>query len=207
MLAIALLAGALSLELGDLSGTSAALEAEIKERLSQALAERTRAEVVIGACPEERCPERLRLSVDAGVTRMSWTGERVVKGARSGSHTLTGGLQSSAELAAELVQALFPEAKTEAEPALTASAPPPVEPAALWPKVALIGAASAALATGIGFAAQSSAAFSEAHAKRDYDPSVPGLLDRAYLSRGVSIGFLSAAAAAALGVGLLILTD
>ena len=207
MLAIALLAGAIGLELGDLSGTSAALEAEIKERLSQSLNARTKAEVVVGSCPDERCPERLRLSVDAGVSRMSWTAERVVKGVRSGTRTLTGGLQSSAELANELVQALFPEP----EPAATLTTPGParvdVSPVPLWPKVALFGAGGAALATGIVFAVQSSAAFSEANTKRDYDPGVPALLDRAYVSRGVSIGFLSAAAAAALGIGLLILTD
>lgn len=208
MLPLGLIVGAIALELVDVSGASAALQAEIRDQAQRAIAAETRQEVPATACSEADCGERVRLWVIAGVTRMSWTAERWKGGQRLGRHELSGNLQSSAALAVELARALFPTADRAPAPTeLVATAPPGAGQGSTWPKVVLAGAGGAALAVGIGLAVSSLGAFDAARAKRRYEPAVQDLLDRGYAERTGAVVVLSAAGACAVGLGLSLLFD
>ena len=208
MLPLGLIVGAIALELVDVSGASAALQAEIRDQAQRAIVAETRQEVPATACSEADCGERVRLWVIAGVTRMSWTAERWKGGQRLGRHELSGNLQSSAALAVELARALFPSADRAPAPTeLVATAPPGAGQGSPWPKVVLAGAGGAALAVGIGLAVSSLGAFDAARAKRRYEPAVQDLLDRGYAERTGAVVVLSAAGACAVGLGLSLLFD
>ncbi len=207
MLPLALIAGAIALELVDVSGAGAALQAEIQDQAQRAIIEETRQEVLSTACPEPQCSERVRLWVVAGVTRMSWTAERWKGGQRLGRQELSGNLQSSSALAVELARALFPSADRAPPPPELVVAAPPAAPASTWPKIVLAGAGGAALAVGIGLAVSSLGAFDAARAKRRYEPEVQDLLDRGYAQRTGSVVVLSVAGACAVGLGLSLLLD
>lgn len=208
MLPLGLIAGAIALELVDVSGAGAALQAEIQDQARRAIIEETRQEVLTTACPEPQCGERVRLWVVAGVTRMSWTAERWKGGQRLERQELSGNLQSSSTLAVELARGLFPSAdRAPPPPELVVAAPPPAAPGSTWPKIALAGAGGAALAVGIGLAVSSLSAFDAARVKRRYDPEVQDLLDRGYAQRTGSVVVLSVAGACAVGLGLSLLLD
>lgn len=209
MLPLGLIAGAIALELVDVSGAGAALQAEIQDQAQRAIVEETRQEVLTTPCPEPRCSERVRLWVVAGVTRMSWTAERWKGGQRLERQELSGNLQSSSTLAVELARALFPSSdRAPPPPELVVAAPPPAAPpGSTWPKIALASAGGAALAVGIGLAVSSLGAFDSARVKRRYDPEVQDLLDRGYAQRTGSVVVLSVAGACAVGLGLALLLD
>lgn len=207
MLPLGLIVGAIALELVDVSGASATLQAEIRDQAQRAIAAEARQEVLTAACPEADCGERVRLWVIAGVTRMSWTAERWQGGQRQGRHELSGNLQSSSALAVELARALFPSADRAPAPADLVVAAPPTAEGSTWPKVALAGAGGAALAVGIGLAISSLSAFDAVRAKRRYEPEVQALLDRGYAERTGAVVVLSVAGACAVGLGLSLLLE
>ena len=90
MLPLGLIVGAIALELVDVSGASATLQAEIRDQAQRAIAAEARQEVLTAACPEADCGERVRLWVIAGVTRMSWTAERWQGGQRQDATSSAG---------------------------------------------------------------------------------------------------------------------
>ncbi|MFO0724984.1 MAG: hypothetical protein U1E65_14490 [Myxococcota bacterium] len=204
---LGLLIGAIGLEMTDVSGTTPALEAEILARVVSALEARTGDEVVVGTCAPSRCSTTLRLSVDAGVSRMSWVGDRSDSGRPRGHHELTGALGAADVLASSLAAALFPEARAAEPIALAAASPSGIAPAPVWPKLALATAGISALALGIGFGISSASGFADLNRRRDYTDDVPGAQDRAYTDRNVSVVLLSTATAAALGLTALLLAE
>ncbi|MFO0727896.1 MAG: hypothetical protein U1E65_29220 [Myxococcota bacterium] len=195
MLLVGILAGAVALELGDVSGVTETLRQEITAELGRAMRAETGAELELGPCPAERCPDRLELSVVAGITRMSWTIARKTGGQVVARAEISGTLQSASGLAQEAVHTLFkPAPATEAPAAAEAKVEPGLR---IWPRVALAGAGAAALGAGVGFALGSSSAFASLRGDGHYSAEAQATLDAGYRDRALAVALLSGAAVCA----------